>query len=63
MVQLHLAMQRDQGLTHTTILTPPSSTMAPPSSSLSTIHFVETAPSMLREMPWIQLKDSKVGVV
>lgn len=29
----------------------------------STLHFVETAPSMLREMPWIQYKDTKVGVV
>ena len=24
------------------------------------IHFVETAPSVLREMPWIQLKEHKV---
>ena len=27
---------------------------------ISVIHFVETSPSMLREMPWIQLKDAKV---
>ena len=26
----------------------------------STIHFVETEPSILREMPWIQLKEYKV---
>ena len=25
-----------------------------------TIHFVETAPSVLREMPWVQLKEHKV---
>ena len=43
-------MQRDQ--------TEPDVSMA---DVPSTIHFVETAPSMLREMPWIQLKDSKVG--
>lgn len=29
----------------------------------STIHFVETAPSILHEMPWILSKNSKVGVV
>jgi hypothetical protein len=31
-------------------------------SDISTIHFVETASSMLREMPWIQRKDSKVSL-
>ena len=30
---------------------------------ISTIHFVETAPSMLREMPWIQQKDIKVSII
>lgn len=29
----------------------------------STIHFVETAPSMLREMACVDTKDSKVNVV
>ena len=37
---------------------PELSLQAPP----STFHFVETAPSVLREMPWIRLKDSKVGM-
>ena len=30
------------------------------SSTAPVIHFVETAPSVLREMPWIQLKEHKV---
>lgn len=50
LVQVHLAIQRDFVQSEATL------TEDPP----STIHFVETAPSMLREMPWIQLKDSKV---
>lgn len=28
---------------------------------VSTINFIEAAPSMLREMPWIQHKDLKVS--
>ena len=51
MVQLHMAMQRDQSQPDLSLQLPPS-----------TIHFVETTPSMLREMPWIQLKEYKVGV-
>lgn len=27
------------------------------------IHFIETAPSVLREMPWITLSEHKVGHV
>ena len=33
---------------------------AGPTLSSPTIHFVETAPSVLREMPWIQLREHKV---
>lgn len=30
---------------------------------ISMIHFVEAAPSMLQEMPWIQHKESKVSIM
>ena len=30
---------------------------------ISTIHFVETASSMLQDMPWIQQKDIKVSII
>ena len=52
LVQVHLVMQgiRQQEVARGQVTS-------------STLHFVETAPSMLREMPWIQYKDAKVGVV
>ena len=31
-----------------------------PMATAPVIHFVETAPSVLREMPWIQLREHKV---
>lgn len=35
-------------------------TATPTKYSLPTIHFVETAASVLRELPWILLKEHKV---
>ncbi len=47
LVQVHLEMQRtrQQAIQDT----------------FSVIHFVETVPSMLREIPWMQIKESKVS--
>ena len=50
LVQNHMAMQKEYQQAGMTIHDRPS-----------TINFVESAPSMLREIPWIQLKDYKVA--
>ena len=40
-----------------------ATTVSPPKYSLPTIHFVETASSVLRELPWILPKEHKVHIV
>ena len=52
LVQVHFGMQRIKGESecHASQCVP------------STIHFVESAPSILREMPWILIKDSTVNI-
>ncbi len=49
MVQKHLLMQKKQVSTDKSI-----------QASSSIIHYVETSPSILREMPWVQLKEVRV---
>ena len=32
-------------------------------NEVAEIHFIETAPSMMREMPWIQIKEQEVTIL
>ena len=52
-MQLHLAMQSEDHMMLDMSVQPLCS---------STISFVETSPSMLREMPWISCKETKVSL-
>lgn len=49
--QRHLSLRRTPSVDESVDISTP---IAP------VIHFVETAPSVLREMPWIQLREHKV---
>ena len=70
LMQLRLLVQQEfQGRQHLLSLrrTPSTEESVNISSPTATttapvVHFVETAPSVLREMPWIQLKEHKVHV-
>ena len=55
-MQLHLLVQATQGQEDiSNELTTLAAAMASPC-----IHFIETEPSVLRDVPWIQLREHKV---
>ena len=65
-MQLRLMVQQElQGRQHLLQVrrTPSADEATDAAFSTPTIHFVETAPSVLREMPWIQLREHKVQLV
>ena len=49
--QRHLSLRRTPSTDESVDISSPTAPV---------IHFVETAPSVLREMPWVQLREHKV---